>query len=100
MFGIGLGEILLIIFIVFLISPREVPKVMRKIGEFFGLIEKIKKDIIELKEDVEDIVKEAEIKNDVDEIAKETKIRDETHFKELNKPNKKIVKKIKLFKKK
>ena len=46
MFGIGLGEIFLVMFIIFMISPRDLPKVMRKIGEFFRELDRIKKDLL------------------------------------------------------
>lgn len=65
MFGLGLGEILLILLIVFLISPKDLPKVMRKIGEFFGAVEKLKKEVFDIKKDVEEMVSDAKIDDDV-----------------------------------
>ena len=65
MFGIGLGEILLIIFAIFLISPKDIPRVMKKIGQFFNTLNEVKKEITDLADDVEDIVKDAKIENEI-----------------------------------
>lgn len=70
MFGIGFGEILLIIFIIFLISPRDVPKAMKKLGQFFGELNRIKRELLQMKDDVEEIINES--KKEVKEIAEET----------------------------
>ncbi|RPJ07508.1 MAG: hypothetical protein EHM28_06870 [Spirochaetaceae bacterium] len=42
MWGIGYGEILLILFIIFLISPREIPRVIKKIGELMATLNRLK----------------------------------------------------------
>ena len=65
MFGIGFGEILVVILIIFLISPKDVPRVLKKIGQFFGELERIKRDLLQMKKDVEDIAKEARIEDDL-----------------------------------
>jgi Sec-independent protein translocase protein TatA len=61
MFGIGLGEIFLIMFIIFMISPKDLPKVMRKIGEFFRELDRIKKDLTKIRDDIEEITSEIHI---------------------------------------
>jgi Sec-independent protein translocase protein TatA len=55
MFGIGLGEILLIMFIIFMISPRDLPRVMRKAGEFFRELDRIKKDLTKIRDDMDEL---------------------------------------------
>lgn len=65
MFGIGIGEIILVMLIIFLISPRELPKVMKKIGQFFGELNRLRREVLQLKKDVEDIVEEATIEDEV-----------------------------------
>jgi Sec-independent protein translocase protein TatA len=61
MFGIGLGEILLVMFIIFMISPKDLPKVMRKIGVFFRELDRMKKDLSKIKDDIEEITSEINI---------------------------------------
>lgn len=56
MFGIGIGEIILVILITFLVAPRQVPRVLRKIGEFFGALRKIRDEIAEIGDDVRDVI--------------------------------------------
>jgi Sec-independent protein translocase protein TatA len=58
MFGIGLGEVFLIILVTFLVSPREIPRVLRKLGEFVAGMRRLRQDIIDLGNDVQDIVRE------------------------------------------
>jgi len=65
MFGIGIGEIILIMLIIFLISPKELPKVMKKIGQFFRELNRLKQEVMQLKKDVGDIVEEAKIDADI-----------------------------------
>ncbi len=50
MFGIGPGEVLIVLLIIFLISPKDIPEVMKKLGEFFSELDKIKKELAEIKE--------------------------------------------------
>ncbi len=45
MFGIGLGEILLILFILFLISPKDLPKILKNVGRLFKELNIIKNEI-------------------------------------------------------
>ncbi len=59
MFGLGLGEILLVILVAFLVSPRDLPRVMRKIGEFFGAVQKIKREFSDTRNDIQSIFDEA-----------------------------------------
>lgn len=66
MFGIGLEELLLFLFIVFLISPKDIPKVMRKIGSFINEINRLKQEVLELRKDIEDIAKEARLPDELD----------------------------------
>ncbi|MBN2546043.1 MAG: hypothetical protein JXB50_09625 [Spirochaetes bacterium] len=65
MFGIGFGEIIVIFLIVFLIAPKEMPKMIKKTALFFHELGKIKEKIINLNEEVKDIINEEinEIKN-------------------------------------
>jgi len=55
MFGIGLGEILLILFIVFIISPKEIPAIMRKIGRFMAGLEKFRKEITDVERGLREV---------------------------------------------
>jgi Sec-independent protein translocase protein TatA len=73
MFGIGIEELLLIIFVIFLISPKELPKILKKIAEFFSSLNSIKDEITELNEDVKEIINDTDIKEDIEEITKEDK---------------------------
>lgn len=58
MFGIGLGEIFLVILVVFLISPKSLLGIMQKIGYIYGSMEKTARELEEMKKDVKDILKE------------------------------------------
>jgi Sec-independent protein translocase protein TatA len=57
MFGIGLGEILLILFIIFIVSPRDIPRMIRKIGQAFSTIEKIRGELSDVEREVKGVVK-------------------------------------------
>jgi len=65
MFGIGFGEIIVILLVVFLVAPREIPKVVKKIALFFHELDRIKENIINLNDEVKDIINEEidDIKN-------------------------------------
>jgi len=73
MFGLGIGEILIIFFLIFLISPKDIPKFLRKLGQFFNTVDNIKDDIIDMKNDIKDTVDDDEIKNidDKEEVMKD-----------------------------
>ena len=58
MFNIGLPEMLMIIAITFLVAPREIPKVMRKVGQLFAALARIRDELTSLERDVSDIVQE------------------------------------------
>lgn len=58
MFGIGLGEVLLIILVTFLISPKEIPKVLRKLGEMTAGFKRLRQELVDLGNDVKDIVED------------------------------------------
>jgi Sec-independent protein translocase protein TatA len=58
-FGIGLGEILLILLAVFLISPKEIPVFLRKIGQFFNELDKLKREMLSMKGELDEIISEA-----------------------------------------
>jgi|GEM_PF-2435199 len=73
MFGLGIGELLLIVFVIFLISPKEIPKVMKKIGDFFASLNSIKDEIMDINEDVKDIINDTKIKDNYKEITKENR---------------------------
>lgn len=68
MFGIGLGEILLIILIIFIISPKDLPKAMKKLAQFFNVINKLKDEIANLDDNVKDIINDDEIADEVKKI--------------------------------
>ncbi len=58
MFGIGLGEILLILFVAFLIAPREIPKMLKRIGQLFAGLENIKRELTDVEREVTDTARE------------------------------------------
>ncbi|MCX7028701.1 MAG: hypothetical protein NTU62_01090 [Spirochaetes bacterium] len=58
MFGIGLGEILLIVLVTFLVAPKEIPIVLRKLGQFFGMLSKLRDDLMDVRRDVEEIMQD------------------------------------------
>jgi Sec-independent protein translocase protein TatA len=58
-FGIGLGEILLIVLVTFLVAPKEIPAVLRKLGQFFGMLGKLRDEFMDVGRDVEEIVRDA-----------------------------------------
>lgn len=68
MFGIGLGEILIIILIIFIISPKDLPKAMKKLAQFFNVINKLKDEIANLDDNVKDIINDDEIADEVKKI--------------------------------
>jgi Sec-independent protein translocase protein TatA len=45
MFGIGLGELALILFLLFIISPKDLPKLLKKAGRFLREINTLKDEI-------------------------------------------------------
>lgn len=57
MFGLGIGEIILIVLITFLVAPKDIPKIIKKVAIFLRDLNKIKENISEISEDIEDIVK-------------------------------------------
>jgi Sec-independent protein translocase protein TatA len=58
-FGIGLGEILLIVLVTFLVAPKEIPIVLRKLGQFFAMLGKLRDEVMDVRRDVEGIVQDA-----------------------------------------
>jgi Sec-independent protein translocase protein TatA len=60
MFGIGLGEIALALLVVFLIAPKELPRVMHTIGRYAGTAERIRRQWCEVRQDVRDIAVSAD----------------------------------------
>ena len=60
MFGIGVGELVFILVIVFLVSPKELPKVMRKAGWFFRLMNRFREDVADIGAEVGEVVKSAD----------------------------------------
>jgi len=61
MFGIGIGELFIILFVAFLISPRELPALIKKVSNFIHYTRSIKEYFLQMQDDVEDILKEGEI---------------------------------------
>jgi Sec-independent protein translocase protein TatA len=49
---IGIGELLIVVLVVFILAPKEIPRVLRKIGEFVGTIEKTKAEVLTLQQDI------------------------------------------------
>lgn len=64
MFGIGVGELALALIVVFLIAPRELPRVLRTIGHYIGAAERIRRDWYRMERDVRDIVVSVEDEGD------------------------------------
>jgi Sec-independent protein translocase protein TatA len=64
MFGIGLGEILLIAFVVFLVAPRDLPELLRKVGRYLKEIEKVKREMLDIKSEIEELIDEARKSSD------------------------------------
>jgi Sec-independent protein translocase protein TatA len=58
MFGIGLGEIILILLIVFLIAPKEIPKILRRIAQLFTGLENLRRELSDVEEEVKDAARE------------------------------------------
>jgi len=48
MFGIGLGEILLIVAVIFLLSPRDLPRAMRKLGQLVRAVARFREEVTDL----------------------------------------------------
>lgn len=68
MFGIGLGELLIVLLVVFLFSPKDLPRVMRRIGSFIGTLEQIRNDLFYIKKEFNNTIKEMESeKQNIDE---------------------------------
>jgi Sec-independent protein translocase protein TatA len=63
-FGIGLGEMLLILLAVFLISPKEIPEFLRSIGRFFNELDKLKREMLSMRGEPEETIGEAEKTDD------------------------------------
>ena len=74
MFGLGLGEILIIFFLIFIISPKDIPKFLRKLGQFFKTLDNIKDEIIDMKNDIHDTLKTEEAEKINKEIKKTNSI--------------------------
>jgi Sec-independent protein translocase protein TatA len=55
-FGIGLGEIVLILLAIFLVAPREIPAVLKKVGLFFRELDKLKQELFSMKSELEELV--------------------------------------------
>ena len=64
MFGLGIGEILLIVFVVFLIAPRDIPRVMRKIARFFDELGKIREEFLSVESEVDSAAEEGDIREE------------------------------------
>ncbi|MBN1799224.1 MAG: hypothetical protein JW822_11655 [Spirochaetales bacterium] len=64
MFGIGLGELLLILFLLFLISPKDIPKLLKKAGRLLRQINTIKDEITHVAEDKKPGKNEKKMKKD------------------------------------
>jgi len=57
--GVGLGEILLIVLVTFLVAPKEIPAVLRKLGRFLGMLGTLRDDLMDAGRDVEGIARDA-----------------------------------------
>ena len=43
-------------YIFFLICPKDIPKALRKLGEIFATIEKLKENVFDINKDIQDII--------------------------------------------
>ena len=53
MFGIGFGEILIVVLIaIVFIRPKDLPKFLRSAGKFYGQVKRMYKEVIETKDKI------------------------------------------------
>lgn len=52
MFGLGIGEILLILLLIFILSPKDIPRFFRKLGQAWGALDKLRGQIAEIGREV------------------------------------------------
>jgi Sec-independent protein translocase protein TatA len=45
MFGIGIGELILIAILVLIIMPKDIPKIIKKIAQLSAYIDRIKEEL-------------------------------------------------------
>ena len=67
MMNVGVGEIMLTIVVVFMIAPREVPRVLRWIGRAMGTRERVRRELATLEREVREISLEGERRESVGE---------------------------------
>ncbi len=54
MFGVGIGEIAVILLVVFLVSPKDLPKAMRKLAQLGEALSGVKRELADLEREVRD----------------------------------------------
>ena len=56
MFRLGLGEIFLILIVIFVVAPLDIPKMFRKIGQYLSVLRRMKNDLGNIgQEDIKEI---------------------------------------------
>ncbi len=110
MFGIGIGEIIIVLLIIFFLSPKEIPKFLRKAGQFIKAFNKIKDEVLQINDEVKDIInkesddflKEAgkekkEVEENLAELNKNFNVEDVYHLKKkgIGKGKRKVRRNIK-----
>jgi Sec-independent protein translocase protein TatA len=63
-----IGEILLVFLLIFLICPRDIPKIMRAIGRFIGSLSRYQERARALQQEIMDELDVSGMKEDVDEL--------------------------------
>jgi Sec-independent protein translocase protein TatA len=53
MFGIGMGEIVIIGLILLLVCPRDIPRILRKIGQVMASWQNIKDEFTYMSDDID-----------------------------------------------
>ncbi len=61
---------MVVMLVVFIVSPKEIPKVLRKVGEVLGFLERLKNEIFSIKKEMTDIVDEVKGKEKKEERSK------------------------------
>jgi Sec-independent protein translocase protein TatA len=105
MFGISFGELLLVILVVFLVSPRDLPRFMKKIGEFIATGDRLRKEISNIHNEIVSIAKSLEIEDQIpvkkkQKMSLDNEKKDPLEGKKESLPSKKDRKETSLYKEK
>lgn len=60
MFGIGIGELLVIVLVIVLLAPRQIPGVMRRIARFYRTVDKFKHEMEKVSTEIRELADEEE----------------------------------------